>query len=98
MTTFAKKSDIRVSGPGIVAVVGAGLIGCSWAIVFARAGWQVIVQDINLTTLKGAPDVLATQLKILEQRNLCADPQIILARITYKSDLNETVSEVDYVQ
>ena len=98
MTTFAKKSDIRVSGRGIVAVVGAGLIGCSWAIVFARAGWQVIVQDINLATLKGAPDVLATQLKILEQHNLCADPQIILARITYKSDLNETVSEVDYVQ
>jgi len=28
MTTFAKKSDIRISGPGIVAVVGAGLIGC----------------------------------------------------------------------
>tara|TARA_B110000444_G_C18327093_1_gene361089 strand:+ start:368 stop:523 length:156 start_codon:yes stop_codon:yes gene_type:complete len=51
MTTFAKKSDIRISGPGIVAVVGAGLIGCSWAIVFARAGWQVIVQDINLATL-----------------------------------------------
>ena len=28
-----------------VGIVGAGLIGCSWANVFARAGWQVQVWD-----------------------------------------------------
>ena len=26
-------------------IVGAGLIGCSWAHVFARAGWRVLVWD-----------------------------------------------------
>ena len=28
-----------------IAVIGAGLIGRSWAIVFARAGWQVALHD-----------------------------------------------------
>lgn len=28
-----------------VAIVGAGLIGCAWAAIFARAGWQVRLTD-----------------------------------------------------
>ena len=28
-----------------VAVIGAGLIGRSWAMVFARAGWDVRITD-----------------------------------------------------
>ena len=28
-----------------IAVIGAGLIGRSWAIVFARAGWEVALHD-----------------------------------------------------
>ena len=29
-----------------VGIVGAGLIGCSWANVFARSGWKVRVWDL----------------------------------------------------
>ena len=62
MTEFIKK--IRADRScGSVSVVGAGLIGCSWAIVFARAGWQVTLQDIDLAKLQGAPKVLAAQLR-----------------------------------
>jgi L-gulonate 3-dehydrogenase len=30
-----------------VAIVGAGLIGRAWAVVFARAGWEVALHDTN---------------------------------------------------
>ena len=83
---------------GSVLVVGAGLIGCSWAIVFARAGWQVTLQDIDLAKLQGAPKVLAAQLRMLARHDLCADPADILARISCESDLKTAVCEVDYVQ
>ena len=97
MTEFIKK--IRADRSfGSVSVVGAGLIGCSWAIVFARAGWQVTLQDIDLAKLQGAPKVLAAQLRMLEHHDLCADPAEILARISYESDLKTAVCEVDYVQ
>ena len=97
MTEFTKKIWADRSC-GSVSVVGAGLIGCGWAIVFARAGWQVTLQDIDLAKLQGAPKVLAAQLHMLEQHDLCADPAGILARISYESDLKTAVCEVDYVQ
>ncbi|MBT6924620.1 MAG: 3-hydroxyacyl-CoA dehydrogenase, partial [Marinovum sp.] len=97
MTEFTK--IIRADRScGSVSVVGAGLIGCSWAIVFARTGWQVTLQDIDFAKLQGAPKVLAAQLRMLEQHDLCADPAEILARISYESDLKTAVCEVDYVQ
>ena len=44
-----------------VAIVGAGLIGRSWAIVFARAGWEVRITDPsreNLSIFTGCRDQL----------------------------------------
>ena len=39
-----------------VAIVGSGLIGRAWAIVFARAGWNVRLTDPHEPTLKAAPE------------------------------------------
>ena len=45
-----------------VAIIGAGLIGCGWAIVFARAGWRVNLYDLHQHALVAAQDIIAAQL------------------------------------
>lgn len=42
-----------------IAVIGAGLIGTSWAIVFARAGFSVNLTDIDESRLAAAENYLA---------------------------------------
>lgn len=42
-----------------IAVIGAGLIGTSWAIVFARAGFSVNLTDIDQSRLAAAQEHLA---------------------------------------
>ena len=42
----------------IIAIVGAGLIGRSWATVFARGGWDVRVTDPSAETLAAAPGLI----------------------------------------
>ena len=32
---------------GTAAIIGAGLIGRGWSMVFARAGWQVRLYDLS---------------------------------------------------
>lgn len=53
-------NNMTVENPGMsesvaindsVAVIGAGLIGRGWAIVFARAGWQVKLYDLRASAL-----------------------------------------------
>ena len=34
-----------------IAIVGAGLVGRAWAIVFARAGYPVVLYDTNPDTI-----------------------------------------------
>ena len=41
-----------------VAIVGAGLIGRGWAIVFARAGWRVNLYDLDPGALDNAVEAL----------------------------------------
>ncbi len=50
----------------IVAIIGAGLIGRSWANVFARAGWQVQVWDPSAEQRELAPGQIALSLRELE--------------------------------
>ena len=40
-----------MSEPKTVAIIGTGLIGCAWAAIFARAGWQVRLTDPHAPTL-----------------------------------------------
>jgi len=44
-----------MSSPTRVAIVGTGIIGMSWALVFARAGLQVRVHDTDAATLATLP-------------------------------------------
>ncbi len=83
---------------GHVAVVGAGLVGSGWAVVFARAGYSVRAYDpsadVRDRVLPWAVDSLAD----LEKAGLVTDPQSILSRIRVVASLADAVRGARYVQ
>jgi 3-hydroxyacyl-CoA dehydrogenase len=80
------------------AIIGAGLIGRSWAIVFARAGWDVRIADPNPETLGKAPGLVRQGLDELARHGLVTDPERASARVAAVSSLAEAVSGADLVQ
>jgi L-gulonate 3-dehydrogenase len=81
-----------------VAVIGAGLIGRAWAMVFARAGWRVRLYDNNDAQLKSARGFIADSLDLQATHGLAVEPSGALARIDYVPDLANAVAGVDWVQ
>ena len=80
------------------AIVGAGLIGRSWAMVFARAGWHVRLQDAAPGQLDAARTFIASSLTEQAQYGLVADAAAAQARIVYIPEVEGAVSGVDWVQ
>jgi L-gulonate 3-dehydrogenase len=81
-----------------VAVIGAGLIGRSWAMVFAQAGWDVRMTDPDAGTLGRAPELIRAGLEELARHGLVSDPVYVSARIVALPSLAEAVRGVDLVQ
>lgn len=81
-----------------VAIVGAGLIGRAWAVVFARAGWSVRMSDPHAPTLEAAPALIRTALDDLAGHGLVADPAGSAARVSLAANLADAVAGVDLVQ
>ena len=53
-----------------VAIIGSGLIGSSWTIVFSRAGWTVRLFDSDKNALDKAKPLIAEQLDLLIRSGL----------------------------
>lgn len=81
-----------------VAIVGAGLIGRAWAIVFARAGADVALHDISAKALAAAHEAVAGALADLAAYGLIADAQEVRRRVGYVDDLGEALDGRDYIQ
>ncbi len=82
-----------------VAVIGAGLIGRAWSIVFARAGFDVALWDKFPEAVPAALDFIADRLPELQASGLLADePATVLARIRRVDDLAEALRDAEYVQ
>ena len=79
-------------------IVGAGLIGCSWAHVFARAGWQVRVWDPSAAQRDAAAGRIATSLQDLQAHGLVSDAAAAAARVRVVERLEDAVSCAEYVQ
>ena len=58
-----------------VAVIGAGLIGRAWAMVFARAGWDAAMYDAVDGVADKALGLIAEGLDELARHGLVADPR-----------------------
>jgi L-gulonate 3-dehydrogenase len=97
--------DIRVRmtpnellGGRPVAVIGAGLVGAGWAIVFARAGLDVRVYDASRSAADGALSLITDQLKELASFGLVGDPDKIAAHVRPAYRLADAVDGAAYAQ
>src|SRR3712207_6128530 len=81
-----------------IAVIGAGLIGRAWAIVFARAGWDVRVTDPDSAALADAPRLIRQGLDDLAEFRLVDDPAAAAARVRTVSSVAQAVDGVELVQ
>ena len=81
-----------------IAVIGAGLIGRSWANVFARSGWDVALTDADAATLDAAPGLIRAGLDDLASHGLVADAAGAAARIRLARTLAEALEGAAFVQ
>jgi L-gulonate 3-dehydrogenase len=88
-----------MEGGSSVAVVGAGLVGCSWALVFARAGLDVAVHDADAAARSRVRDRIAAWLGDLAAAGLLEDEaEACLARVRLCDRLDEAVRSAAYIQ
>jgi 3-hydroxyacyl-CoA dehydrogenase len=81
-----------------IGIVGAGLIGRAWAMVFARSGHAVKLWDGEAKQRAAALPVIGDRLRDLEAAGLIGDPQAILKRIAVVGTMAEAVQGVAHVQ
>jgi L-gulonate 3-dehydrogenase len=82
-----------------VAVIGAGLIGRSWCIVFARAGFEVNLWDPFPRQTEAAMTFIADRLPELRQAGLLTDePAAVLGRIAPVETVLDAMENVVHVQ
>ena len=82
-----------------IAIIGTGLIGRAWAMVFARAGHTVKMWD-------NEPDAATQALTLIEQALqeqkrfglIAEEPRTVRNRISVAATLEEALFEADYVQ
>jgi 3-hydroxyacyl-CoA dehydrogenase len=81
-----------------VALVGAGLIGRSWATVFAAGGFEVALYDVGLDVAEKARALVAQGLDDLAAQGLLNDPQSAAARVRLAADLADALDGATLVQ
>nr|XP_003219314.2 PREDICTED: lambda-crystallin homolog [Anolis carolinensis] len=95
------RSSMDPTREGRVVIIGSGLIGCSWAMVFASGGFQVKLYDIVQEQVTKALENISKQLKQLEKTGMLkgllnADQQRSL--ITGCTDLKAAVDGAIHIQ
>jgi L-gulonate 3-dehydrogenase len=86
------------AAPQTVGLIGAGLIGRSWANVFARAGWNVVLWDPVPEARGVAAGLVAQSLADLAEHGLVTDAAAAAKRVRVVATLEEAVAGVDFVQ
>jgi L-gulonate 3-dehydrogenase len=81
-----------------VAVIGAGLIGRSWAIVFAGGGCDVALYDASAGVATEACALVAEGLARLAEQGLTADAKAAHARVRVCPDLPSALEGASLVQ
>lgn len=82
-----------------IGIVGAGLIGSAWAIVFARAGCQVAIYDAAPEALVACQELLRKNVRDLAQHGLINEAvEVVLARITTVGTLAAAIDGAALVQ
>lgn len=82
----------------MIAIVGAGLVGRAWAIVFARAGLPVRLFDLDTEISGQALKLIASSLDDLATYDLIDATAPVLDRIAVVKTLAEVLDGATYVQ
>jgi 3-hydroxyacyl-CoA dehydrogenase len=83
-----------------VALVGSGVVGSSWSLVFARAGLDVVVHDPDQASAERVVDYVRSALDNPEALKLSSggDRETILSRLKVASSLEDALAGADYIQ
>ena len=81
-----------------VAIIGSGLIGRAWAMVFARAGWDAAMYDAVDGVADKALGLVAEGLDELAKHGLVADPKGSAARVRAAKSVADALDGASYVQ
>jgi len=81
-----------------VAVIGAGLIGRAWAMVFARAGWDVALCDTVPGVAEAGLAAVGEELRAVAEYGLADDPAGAAARVRAAADLPAALDGASFVQ
>lgn len=83
-----------------VTVVGCGMIGHSWGVVFARGGCEVYMYNKKSKTLDSVMERIGEALRFFEDEGVIdgAETDAILKRIHVTDSLEEAVKNTDYIQ
>ena len=85
-----------------IGIIGSGLIGKSWAMIFASVGYKVVLFDVEAKQVTAAIESIAKELKqfesegVLRGDKLSAEEQATL--ISGTSSLAECVQDCVYIQ
>ena len=88
----------RIAMAGKVAIVGAGLIGRSWAIVFARGGHEVALYDADAGQTARALETIAASLADMAKAGLVAEAGPLEALIRKATSLGQALEGAAHVQ
>jgi 3-hydroxyacyl-CoA dehydrogenase len=80
------------------AILGSGLIGRSWAMVFARGGHDVLLWDQDETQVAKALSHIAATLPLMAAEGLIEDAGAVQARIRPARDLGDALEAAGFVQ
>jgi L-gulonate 3-dehydrogenase len=82
-----------------IAVIGAGLIGRAWSIVFVRAGFDVALWDPYPQQVEAAIAFIGERLPELEEAGLLKEsPRVVASRLRPVGTLAEAVQGAEHVQ
>lgn len=87
-----------MSEKGNVAIIGAGLIGSAWAVVFARAGYTVRAFDPAQDVRDRLLPWVEESLRELGQLGLITDPAAVRSRISVCDSISGVLENAFYVQ
>lgn len=91
--------DTSGSAMSTIAILGTGSIGVSFGIVFARAGCQVRMWDVEGAALARAKlEFSAKLVQLARGDRLKESPEALLARVTWHESLDEAVQGAALVQ
>ena len=81
-----------------VGIVGAGLVGSGWAVVFALAGLQVRVFDPDQAIAQKVLELAGCAMADMDAVGLATNINAALERISVCDSMAEAVGDADYVQ